>query len=72
MNNLPYCLSERFKVSESTRKLLEKLCSKDVESRMSKQEFMLLKFKKDEEDIDLELKCSSKLVLERSKSDLGE
>jgi serine/threonine protein kinase len=29
MNNLPYCLAERFKISSNNRALLEKLCSID-------------------------------------------
>jgi serine/threonine protein kinase len=37
MNSLPYCLSERFKISTANRELLERLCSLDAEKRLAKE-----------------------------------
>jgi len=36
MNTLPYILEEKFKVTATTRALLEKLCSIDPENRLTK------------------------------------
>jgi hypothetical protein len=47
MNSLPYCLSERYRVSGETRALLERLCAKSVDKRVGKEEFMAMKVKKE-------------------------
>lgn len=50
MTNLPYSLSERHKISASVKNILEKLCAIEPEKRTSKEEFMALKLKKDNEN----------------------
>lgn len=70
MNSLPYCLSERYRVSSEVRALLERMCAKNVENRVGKEEFMALRVKREADDLELESKCSSKLVLEKSHSEL--
>jgi hypothetical protein len=71
MNTLPYCLAERFNISPAIRFLLEKLCSIDPNQRLTKSAFLSIDLK-DKDFGEEELQLSSKLILERSRSEIGE
>ena len=71
MNSLPYSLSDRFQVSSTTRSLLIRLCSINPDLRLNRTDFLNLHLQRLTQ-VPVEESCSSKLLLEKSQSDLGE